>query len=134
MGEAMKRLVITGLLVAWAAADMRGQAPQAPAIYVRPVKDGFNSYLTLALLKKEVPATLVGQAEKATLTLKLAEDTASKGTSNGSRGDTWVLVDGTGRVVWSYTLSKGSGAKHWQTSADTIARRLKFEYFTANRR
>jgi hypothetical protein len=39
------------------------------------------------------------------------------------------LVDGSGKIVWSYSVNKGRGAKNRQSMAEAIASHLKSEFF-----
>ena len=39
------------------------------------------------------------------------------------------LVDSSGKIVWSYSVNKGRGAKNLQSMAEAIASHLKSEYF-----
>lgn len=124
----------------------QSQTPQATAatIYVAPTDDGFQTYIVAAILKKKVPANVVDRPELATLTLKAAhvevhqETTGSKVVKclfaycadTQDKANTSVqLVDGSGTIVWSYSVNKGRGAKNRQSMAEAIASHLKSEYF-----
>ena len=113
-------------------------------IYVEPTDDGFQTYVVAAILKKKVPANVVDKADLATLTLKAAQVQVQKETTGSKvvkclfaycadtqdKASTSVqLVDGSGKIVWSYSVNKGRGAKNLQSMAEAIASHLKSEYF-----
>jgi hypothetical protein len=113
-------------------------------IYVEPTDDGFQTYIVAAILKKKVPVNVVERAELATLTLKAASVEVHKETTGSKvvkclfaycadtqdKASTSVqLSDAEGRIVWSYSVNKGRGAKNRQSMAEAIASHLKDEYF-----
>src|SRR5437667_10855528 len=64
----MKRLLVLALLAS-ATVATTGQT-ERPMLYITPTTDGFEVYLSAAMLKKEVPVTIVTKEESATLVLK----------------------------------------------------------------
>jgi hypothetical protein len=138
----MKRIVmilgvVFGLCVAGVSAA--GQTAQKPAIFITPTGDGFEVYVAAAIMKKDVPARLVDNAEFASYTLRAAQIDIQK-ERTGSKVvkclharcaaiEEVQLVDQTGTVRWSYAVNKGRGAKNRQSMAEAIAEHLKSEYF-----
>jgi hypothetical protein len=119
-----------------------GAAPAS--IYVEPTDDGFQTYIVAAILKKKVPVNVVERAELATLTMKATSVEVHKETTGSKvvkclfaycadtqdKASTSVqLVDGNGKIVWSYSVNKGRGAKNRQSMAEAIASHLKSEFF-----
>jgi hypothetical protein len=113
-------------------------------IYVQPTDDGFQTYIVAAIIKKKVPANVVGREELASLILKAArvevheESTGAKVVKclfaycadiNDKANTSVQLVDAGGKIVWSYSVNKGRGAKNRQSLAEAIASHLKSEYF-----
>jgi hypothetical protein len=113
-----------------------------PAIFVPPTGDGFDVYIAAALMKKNVPATIVTNEHDASLTLTTAQvqvqkesgrmkfvkcvmqacsDTSDKATTSVR------LTNRAGAVLWSYATDGDDSSK--KSLAETIAKRLKRDYF-----
>jgi hypothetical protein len=99
-------------------------ASRRPVLFIFPMGDGFETDLSAAMTKKGVPVSVTTNRELATLTLKVA--------STEEAGTSVAVVDGSGRVTWSYAVNKGRGAKNRRSIAEAIARHLKDDYL--NRR
>ena len=54
----MKRLVLVLMLLALAAVATIGQT-EKPTLYITPTTDGFEVYLSAAMVKKQVPVVVV---------------------------------------------------------------------------
>ena len=137
----MKRLMIcTAVLVLWAGTSL--VAERKPAIFVAETGDGFDIYITAALAKKNVPATVVASADSAELTLKAARVEVQKESgrmklvkcimqscaNTDDKASTSVqLLDRHGVVVWSYAIDKDDSSR--KEMAESIAKRLKRDYF-----
>lgn len=136
----MKRLLCTIVLLACAGTPL--VAERKPAIFVAETGDGFNIYITAALEKKNVPATVVTSADYAELTLKAAPVLVQKESARmkvvkcivqscantDDKASTSVqLLDRHGVVVWSYSIDNDDGSR--KSMAETIAKRLKRDYF-----
>jgi len=116
-----------------------------PTLFITPTDDNFEVYLSAAMIKKEVPVTVVTKEDSAVLVLKASAVTIEK-QSTGSkfarcmfaycagiedRGATTVQILKGDQVEWSYSVNKGRGQKNRQSLAEAIAKHLKDEYFTA---
>ena len=138
----MKRLVLVPVLLALATVATIGQT-EKPTLYITPTTDNFEVYLSAAMLKKQVPVTVVTKEEGATLVLK-ASAVEIQQQSTGSkvarclfaycagmedRGVTSVQLQQGDTVAWSYSVNKGRGQKNRQSLAEAIAKHLKDEYF-----
>src|SRR5262249_24720946 len=76
-----------------------------PAIYVAPTGDGFDVHIAAAIVKKEVPATLVGSADYAAYTLKTDATVAR-------------LVGRDGAVLWSCPVPQTRDPKARRSAAE----------------
>ena len=76
------RLVFATLLTILTAIAVSAQ--DRPTLFIAPTEDGFETYLSAAMMKKEVPVTLVTRVDGATYILKASaveirqESTGSK--------------------------------------------------------
>jgi len=137
-------LLIASALASVSITAQDGTRPAPVSIFVQPTDDGFQTYIIAAIVKKKVPVNLVDREELASLTLKAArvevheESTGAKVVKClfaycadiSDKANTSVqLVDREGRIVWSYAVNKGRGAKNRQSMAEAIASHLKGDYF-----
>ena len=110
----------------------------SPRIYVEP-QEGFESYLSAAIVKKHVPAVVTQDKENASFVLTSAvlakeESTGSKVARclfaycagiQGTQTATVQLVNvKTKEVAWAYNVKKGS-ASAYQSTAEAAAKHLK---------
>jgi hypothetical protein len=110
----------------------------SPRIYVEP-QDGFESYLSAAIVKKHVPAVVTQDKENATFVLTSAviakEESAGSKVARclfaycigieGTQTATVQLVNAkTKEVAWAYNVRKGS-ANAYQSTAEAAAKHLK---------
>src|SRR5271165_742715 len=110
----------------------------APRIYVEP-QNGFESYLSAAIVKKHVPAVVTQDRDGAAFILTSAvlakeESTGSKVARclfaycagiQGTQTATVQLVNiKTKEVAWAYNVRKGS-ASAYQSTAEAAAKHLK---------
>jgi len=136
----MKYIITTALIIG-SLAVLRAQ--EKPRLYITPTEDGFETYLSAAMIKKEVPVTLVTKQDGATLILK-ATTVEIQQQSTGSkfarclfaycagiedRGATSVQLLKGDEVAWSYSVNKGRGQKNRQSLAEAIAKHMKDDYF-----
>jgi hypothetical protein len=136
----MNRLLV--LFAVLGGCVLSAQSP-APSLYITPMDDGFEVYLTAAMHKKEVPVRVMTKSEGADFTLKVAQIEVTKETTGGKvarcifascagisdKASTSVtLVSDAGEVLWSYSVNKGRGEKNRQSMAESIAKHLKDDY------
>jgi hypothetical protein len=126
------------------ASSQRNVHSQGPTLYIKPGEDGFETYVAAAVIKKQVPVTLVTKEEGATYVLKAAkveiqpQSTGSKiarclfAYCNGmeDRGLASVQLVKGDAIVWSYSVNKGRGQKNRQSLAEAIAKHMKDEVFS----
>jgi hypothetical protein len=111
-------------------------ALERPTLFITPTADGFETYLTAALLKKEVPITVVLKADNAGLVLTSASGDRNSRVEGGEIAKCAIFLIGCGHVmnaetsvqltkgeavVWSYTANE----KNRQNLAEDIAKHLK---------
>lgn len=103
-------------------------------------QDGFEVYLEAAIIKKQVPVTIVTDEHAANFVLKSAPVVSKEESGagkiarcafaycagiNGTQTVSVQLVNpGTTSVVWAYSVRKG-GASNYQSSAEAVAKHLK---------
>jgi hypothetical protein len=110
----------------------------APRIYIPP-QEGFESYISAAIVKKHVPAVVTQDKEEAQFLLTSAVDAKRESTGSivarclflycagaaGTQTATVQLVNArTHEVAWAYNLQKASAAAY-QSTAEAIAKHLK---------
>jgi hypothetical protein len=120
-------------------APPQAQAPRIglPRVYVQP-QEGFESYLSAAIVKKKVPVVVTQNKDDAWFILTSV--VAAKEESTGSKiarclfaycigmeGNQTVTVQlvniETQEVAWAYNVKKGS-AKAYQSTAEAVAKHL----------
>ena len=118
-------------------------APESPALFITPTADNLESFLTAAMINKQVPVTVVPKEERATLVLtasavdvqrqsavaRFARCVVASCASTKDRGSTNVQLVKGDAVVWSYAVNKSRGEKNRQSLAEAIAGQLKADYF-----
>jgi len=139
-------VIAAGILCALGSISVHGQtviandAPKRGAlrIYIPP-QNGFESYLSAAIVKKHVPVIVTESKEDAQFVLTSAvlakeENAGSKVARclfmyclgvEGSQTATVQLVNAkTQDVAWAYNVRKGS-AQAYQSTAEAVAKHLK---------
>lgn len=131
----MKTIVV---LLAVAAAMLQAETASPKRIYVEP-QDGFESYISAAIVKKKVPVVVTTNKEVADyiITSRVIEKEESTGSKiarclfaycagiQGSQTATVQMINAkTNDVAWAYNVRKG-GASNYQSSAEAIAKHLK---------
>ena len=109
-----------------------------PKIFIEP-QDGFESYISAALVKKQTPVIVTAKKEDARFILTSAVETKEESTGSkitrclfaycagmeGSQTATVRLISATTQeVVWAYNVKKG-GAKNYQSTSEAVAVHLK---------
>ena len=110
----------------------------SPRIYIQP-QDGFESYISAAIVKKHVPAVVTQNKDEAMFYLTSAVQSKSETTGSkiarclflycagmeGNQTATVQLVNAkTQEVAWAYNVHKG-GASAYQSTAEAVAKHLK---------
>jgi hypothetical protein len=118
-------------------------AQEHAALFITPTQDNFEVYLSAAMVKKQVPVTVVTKEENAALVLKASAVEIQQQSTGAKfarclfaycagiedRGATSVQLLKSDTVVWSYSVNKGRGQKNRQSLAEAIAKHMKDEYF-----
>jgi hypothetical protein len=115
------------------AADEALRIPKGAKVYIAPM-EGFETYLSAALMKKEVPLSIVANKEAADFEITGNSETQKAGwaktimTGNGradERGSITVTNLKTGVIVYAYAADKGSAFRGKQSVAESCAKHLK---------
>ena len=137
----MSRLPILIAVVGLVGATVGAQS--YPTLYITPSDDGFHTYLAAAMHRKQVPITIMSAPDGVKYTLTAAqidihkETTGSKvvkclfaycGGTEDKASTAVQLTDGSGAILWSYTVAKGRGAANRQSMAEAIAKHFKEDY------
>jgi hypothetical protein len=137
----MRRLLTAFFLLSLAAPAF-GQADK-PSLYITPTGDGFESYIAAAMVKKEVPVTVLDHQRGARYLLKTTQVDIKRVSSkakvmncvfaacegNEDEGSTSVQLVENGTIKWSYSVNKDGGAKARRSMAEAIAKHLKKDVF-----
>lgn len=146
MPRSIQRTLVTLIVLATATAALAAKHPTPvnATVYV-DAKDDFSGYIVAALLKKQVPVTMVTDRQHADYTLQ-STNVLNHSVSTGSVIARCLLASCYGiedtstvsvelirtqstAIDWSYTVHKQRGANYNQQSmAEAIAKHLK-DYF-----
>jgi hypothetical protein len=123
---------------AQAAKTPRQRAGGSPRIYIEP-QNGFESYISAAMVKKQVPAVVTQNRDEAMFALSSAVQSKEESTGSkvarclflycagmaGTQTVTTQLINlDTEEVVWAYNVRKGA-ASAYQSTAESLAKHLK---------
>jgi hypothetical protein len=131
----MKKYSIFVFVMAACALPSWGQ--WGPKIFIQP-QEGFESYISAAIIKKHVPAVVTQNKDDAQFTLTSAVQSKEESAGSkiarclfmycagiaGNQTATVQLVNATGEVAWAYNVKKGN-AQGYQSTAEAIAKHLK---------
>ena len=108
--------------------------PPGSKVFITPIEGGFDTYLSAAMVKKEVPLTVVTIKEKADFEITgIAESEKAgwakmmffgSGQSN-EQASIKVVNLKTGVVAFAYAANKGSATRGKQSAAESCAKHLK---------
>ena len=103
-------------------------------VFITPIEGGFDTYLSAALVKKEVPLTVVTIKEKADFEITAIAESEKAGWakmaflgSGQSNEQASIKVTNikTGVVAFAYAANKGSATRGKQSAAESCAKHLK---------
>jgi hypothetical protein len=108
----------------------------APTLFVTPTDDGFDTYIVAAMQLKKVPVDISTKQDGVDYVLTAAKVAVTQVTTgakfanclfascagNNDKASTSVKVTQGDRIVWSYAVAKGWGAKNQQSMAEAIAK------------
>ncbi len=108
--------------------------PPHSKVFITPIEGGFDTYLSAALVKKEVPLTVITVKEWADFEITgIAESEKAgwakmmfmgSGQSN-EQASIKVVNLKTGVVAFAYAANKGSATRGKQSAAESCAKHLK---------
>jgi hypothetical protein len=130
-----------GLLLVFAASMSCFGQPARPTLYIEP-QQGFETYLTAAVSKKNVPVDVVTDQTRASYVLKAApveiktESTGGKiarclfaycaGIEDKGNVSVQLIQTSSTKVLWAYSVNKQKGgSKNSQSMAEAVAKHLK---------
>jgi hypothetical protein len=135
-------LSLTAPLAAQTAPGAQASAPSADEkaippgsrVFISPIEGGFETYLAAALMKKEVPLTVVMLKDKADFEITGMSESDKAGwakmaflgsSQSKERASIKVTNLKTGVVAYAYAVDKGDAARGKQSSAESCAKHLK---------
>ena len=103
-------------------------------VFITPIEGGFDTYLSAALVKKEVPLTVVAIKEKADFEITGIGESEKAGWAkmmffgsgqSNEQASIKVVNLKTGVVAFAYAANKGSATRGKQSAAESCAKHLK---------
>ena len=103
-------------------------------VFITPIEGGFDTYLSAALVKKEVPLTVVTIKEKADFEITAIAESEKAGWAkmaflgsgqSNEQASMKVVNLKTGVVAFAYAANKGSATRGKQSAAESCAKHLK---------
>lgn len=103
-------------------------------IYIAPIEGGFDTFLTAAIIKKQVPVTVVMDRTKAEYEVTGISSSEKAGwakmlfmgVDNSNDMASIKVVDmKSNEVVYGYSVRKGNSARGKQSAAEACAKHLK---------
>jgi malate/lactate dehydrogenase len=130
-----------GLLLALFIASLSLAQMPRPTVYIEP-QQGFETYLSAAIAKKNVPVDVVTDQTKATYVLKSApvevksESTGGKiarclfaycaGIEDKGNVSVQLIETSSSRMLWAYSVNKQKGgSKNEQSMAEAVAKHFR---------
>ena len=107
--------------------------PAGARIYIAPL-NGYESFISAAVVKKETPVVIVNSADKADYTITGVSESVQAGwakmlflNSQQSNEQASIVMTNikTGVVVWGYNVNKTNSYKGKQSSSEACAKHLK---------
>lgn|SRR5262245_34415122 len=109
------------------------QIPIGSKVYIAPL-NGYESFLTAAIVKKETPIVVVNSREKADYEISGVSESVQAGWakmlflgSQQSNEQASIVMTNlkTGVVIWGYNVNKTNSYKGKQSSSEACAKHLK---------
>jgi hypothetical protein len=114
--------------------DTDTRIPRGSRLYIDKIEGGYDIYLSAAMVKKEVPVTLVIDRGKADFELTGVTESDKAGwakmlfmgsTSTAESASIKVVNLKTGTVAFAYNVNKSNSARGKQSSSEACAKHLK---------
>lgn len=145
MFESLARPLLAGLVLALAANGASAQEgksvdqskkaiERSSKIYIAPIEGGFDTFLAAAIIKKQVPVTVVIDRTKADYEVTGISSTEKAGwakmlfmgVDNSNDMASIKVVDvKSNEVVYGYSVRKGNSYRGKQSAAEACAKHLK---------
>jgi hypothetical protein len=130
------------LMLVAAAAGQEGKSVDQSAkpiergsrIYIAPIEGGFDTYLAAAIIKKQVPVTVVTDRTKADYEITGIASTEKAGwakmlfmgsDNSNDMASVKVVEIKSSEVVYGYAVRKGNSLRGKQSAAEACAKHLK---------
>ena len=107
--------------------------PKGARIYVSPISNGFETYITAGLEKKKVPVVVVADRSKADYELTGVSDSDRAGwakmlflgSQQTNEAASIKIVDlKTGNVVFAYSVNKTNSVRGKQSAGEAVAKHI----------
>lgn len=111
-----------------------GKIAPGSKLYIAPMSDGYENYLSAAMFKKQVPVLLVIDKAKADFELSGISESEKAGWAKmlfmgsqqtAEQASIKITDLRTGAVVFGYSVNKGNSRKGKQSSSEACAKHLK---------
>ena len=108
--------------------------PPGSKVFITPIEGGFDTYLSAAMVRKEVPLTVVTIKEKADFEITAIAESEKAGWAkmaflgsgqSNEQASIKVVNLKTGVVAFAYAANKGSATRGKQSAAESCAKHLK---------
>jgi hypothetical protein len=108
--------------------------PPGSKVFITPIEGGFDTYLSAALVKKEVPLTVTTIKDKADFEITAIAESEKAGWAkmaflgsgqSNEQASIKVVNLKTGVVAFAYAANKGSATRGKQSAAESCAKHLK---------
>lgn len=140
-GQRSLYLVLVVVLLSWMSLAQTS-SPAAPSgkihagsrIFVAPMVDGFDTFVSAAIFKKQVPLTIVTDRTKADYEISGISESEKAGWAKmlflgsqqtAEQASVKVTDIQSGAVVYAYSVNKGNSYKGKQSAAEACAKHLK---------
>ena len=140
--QILASLALTLILAADAAAGQEGKSVEQSSkaiergsrIFIAPIEGGFDTFLTAAIIKKQVPVVIVTDRAKADYEISGIANTERAGwakmlfmgvDNSNELASVKVVELKNNEVVYGYSVHKGNSYKGKQSAAEACAKHLK---------
>ena len=131
----MKRLLLLALTLCLSVAVSAQSLiiPRGSKLFIEP-HDGFETYLTAAMLGKKVPVMVVTDRSQADFILTATTERGDKpgwastiflGKAKANEDASVTIASKSGTVVWAYSVHKYNSRHGQQSTAEAVAKHLK---------
>jgi len=110
------------------------QIPPGSKIYIAPMKDGFETFVTAGIIKKQVQLVVVNSRDKADYEMTGVSETDKAGwakmlilgsDNSNEQASIKVVEISSGEVVYGYSVHKQNSYRGKQSAGEACAKHLK---------